>query len=532
MNRLLAALAGGLCTAVSLMAQSTELSFTIDGSGSISNAEFDLQLEGVAQSIETPAVIPQNGSVAVTVVQFGTPGGANLEVPLVTIDSAATANATAAAVRAINQIGGSTPMATAIAGSVAALAGGNPAARQVICLSTDGMANNDAAALAAADAALIAGVERIDTIAVGNGVDLVFLDQLRRGGGQLFPVADFNEFRDSIGIKVAEILRVACPPVGTRRPGSALIYPIHRSGPTWFTILSVVNTNTLPVSLPGAVDGGTTAVHFEYVNTTPNPADPLCPSSCVVFNRHELLTPADVHSVLTRCSNAFAPGGQQGYLVVSAEDPSLSPGAHWAFNHLIGSELVLNSSGVCYEVNAVSICSPLVQGAQTDLDGNGDLDFNDIEYASLPDKMLIDSFVALAGSHLTLLSLVGRFEDLNTIRFDVFNDNEMALSAQITFCCWFDQPLATVHPLFAESFLQTVPNDPAELALLCDGSVTLETGWAVIESLRVQSRAGATITNDGPLLGMISAGPTTAISGGHLLWGSEARQTNGDFDGF
>src|SRR5262249_14752132 len=41
-----------------------------------------------------------------------------------------------------------------------------------------------------------------------------------------------------------------------RTPGSVLFYPIHRSGPAYFTVVAVTNTNTQPKTL--ATYGGST----------------------------------------------------------------------------------------------------------------------------------------------------------------------------------------------------------------------------------------------------------------------------------
>ena len=82
----------------------------------------------------------------------------------------------------------------------------------------------------------------------------------------------------------------------SRTPGSVLVFPVHRSGPEWFTVLNVTNTATLP---DGPLTfGGSTNAHFEYVNVTANPntANPLnkfLPVGCTIFDRVEFLTPAD-----------------------------------------------------------------------------------------------------------------------------------------------------------------------------------------------------------------------------------------------
>jgi len=332
-----------------------------------------------------------------------------------------------------------------------------------------------------------------------------------------------------------------------RNPGSVLIYTVQRSGPEDFTVISVTNSNTTPMT-PNSF-GGSVGLHYEYANVVENtdpldPDAPFLPLNCVVFNRHEFLTPADHLSVVTACHNAVSPGGQEGFLVVSAEDPAQFD---VAVDHddLMGSELVINASGGMYSINAIpfeglpeTICDdgregddcqdPLFVGGPTDLNNNGALDFDDFEYEPIPDVLSIDSYIALAGSQLALLSLTGSPSDVNTVQFTVWNDNEFALSSTRVFKCWFDQPLDLVSPLFEESFLKnSTPHDPSELALVCGSGTTVETGWARIDSVDVSSMGGLPVSSDGALLGSISAGPTSVIDGARLLWESQQTQTNG-----
>lgn len=324
---------------------------------------------------------------------------------------------------------------------------------------------------------------------------------------------------------------------GGRNPGSVLIFPVQRTGGAgnFFTLVSVTNTNTLPAG-PGTF-GGSTSVHYEYVNTVPDPANPAIPLACTVFDRIEFLTPADTLSVATWCHNAVSPGGQQGYLVVSAQDPSKF-NTPWKFDHLIGSELVVNAVGGVYSLNAIPFKAGamLMEGDETDLadpvtmNKNGQLDFNDMEYEAIPDVLYIDSFVAILGSSLSLINLTGGAHARNTVQFHVWNDNEFPLSATLKMGCWFDLPLTQVSPLFDHWFLSmNTPHDPQELDINCDGIGTLETGWARIDSINVSEPGGGFIAADGALLGSITAGPSKTINGGHLLWESEDTQLNGSF---
>lgn len=324
---------------------------------------------------------------------------------------------------------------------------------------------------------------------------------------------------------VASVLAPAALADG-RNPGSVLIYPIHRSGlfngsevpSNFFTVVSVTNSNVSPVS-------GATNVQFDYVNTIENPLDSQLPLDCFVVDRVENLTPADTLSVLTSCHNAA--GGQEGYLVVTAQNPSLFKTA-WSFNYLMGSELVVTSLGGVYSINAIPFEAKAAQGDPTDTDGDGQLDFDDVEYEGVPETLYIDSFIALGKSSLTLLNLTGGTQFTALVKFDIFNDNEFPLSATKTFRCWFEEKLEDVSLVFQESFLaNNTPNDPIELDTNCNNDDNLETGWAIINGIVANSNVES-IPNPA-LLGAITAGPANGIDGGRLLWESAAKQFNGDF---
>ena len=319
-----------------------------------------------------------------------------------------------------------------------------------------------------------------------------------------------------------------------RKPGSLLIYPVHRSGGienSAFTIICVTNTNTLPQT-PVSFGGGTN-VHFQYFNVVANPANAFQPLNCVEFNTTRYLTPADTLCVLTTCDNATTAAGQEGYLVVKAEDPMYFRQA-WDFDYLIGNEVVINASGAIYGLNAIPF-EALPNGprgvedfgAPTDLNGNGRCELDGREYEAVPDQLYIPSYVALVESQLCLVNLTGDARDLNTVYMSIWNDMEVPLSATLVFNCWFDQPLTAVSPAFEESFLKLLPNDPKELDIDCDNLGDLETGWAIIDSIDVSSAGGLQISRDGAMVGSITAGGKSMLGTGDLLWESVALQSNG-----
>lgn len=307
-----------------------------------------------------------------------------------------------------------------------------------------------------------------------------------------------------------------------REPGSALLYPIHRSGVSvrpeyngtlFLTVVSVTNTNLSPLD-------GATNVQFEYVNTVYNPDDPCKPLACTVVDRVEPLTPADTLSVLTTCHNVG--GSQEGYLVVSAQDPSQFKTA-WSFNHLVGSETVVTTSGVVFTLNAMPFSSPLAEGDATDLDLDGQLDFDGVEYEGVPDTVTMPVFFGHFKSSMVLVNLTGGTAFDATVKYDAFNDNEFPLSTTKAFRCWMDSRLPDISLIFDGSFLaNNTPNDIAELDINCNGVGGIETGWARITGVVANSSVES--IQDPAVVGAICT-----LSGFEPLWESKEKQFNGDF---
>ena len=80
------------------------LVLAVDASGSISPEEFRLQREGCAEAVTHPAVLAAvaggpAGAIAVSLVEWGAPGGAETVVPWHRVTDAATASALASALR-------------------------------------------------------------------------------------------------------------------------------------------------------------------------------------------------------------------------------------------------------------------------------------------------------------------------------------------------------------------------------------------------------------------------------------------------
>jgi hypothetical protein len=184
--------------------QAVELCLAIDASGSISSADFTLQLEGIATSVEDPSIVPQNSTVKISLVQFAS--SAQVEVASTLVDSQATATALASSIRNIVKRGGGTNIGsgiTACAGTFA-FTGTD---EQIIDVSTDGQSANP---IPARDAAIAGGVDVVNALGVGSGINVNQLNDLvwpqpvstLPAPGFVRIIADFSEFNEAIKAKI------------------------------------------------------------------------------------------------------------------------------------------------------------------------------------------------------------------------------------------------------------------------------------------------------------------------------------------
>jgi uncharacterized repeat protein (TIGR01451 family) len=125
-------------------AADTQFALILDGSNSIDPADWDIMKQGIADALRDPTCFPHDGSVELTVIQFGTDlYCAQVEVAPTTI-TAANYDAVATDIEAMVQGQGWTPMAAGIYLATAQLrdiGGFDPDKRQVINLVTDGIPN-------------------------------------------------------------------------------------------------------------------------------------------------------------------------------------------------------------------------------------------------------------------------------------------------------------------------------------------------------------------------------------------------------
>lgn len=183
-------------------AATLELALLIDGSGSMSAAEFNLQRQSYANVLGNIAVLPTDGSVAIGIWQFST--GVS-QVFAMTEITGANIGALLAAINGMTQLGGTTNIAGAIDTATAAIFGNAiNSTRQLIDVSTDGQNNVGNLATSRANA-LAAGIDQINCIGIGAGANCA---PVIGGAGAFAIQADsFHEFQTALERKIVTEVR-------------------------------------------------------------------------------------------------------------------------------------------------------------------------------------------------------------------------------------------------------------------------------------------------------------------------------------
>ncbi len=199
-----------------------KLCIAIDGSGSISSSNFTLMVNGLAAAIEDPAVLPQNGSVEISAVQFGS--AVTTAVSPIQIFSQANANTVAAQLRAISKDNGGTNMSGAVSSCTTLLTGScGGVSRQVINVVTDGEPTDPTATINARNAAISAGIDEINAEAVSAPAAAFnfLLNQLVypqpgivappfTSPGFVIQTGTFEDFADAVRGKIGQIVGQTC----------------------------------------------------------------------------------------------------------------------------------------------------------------------------------------------------------------------------------------------------------------------------------------------------------------------------------
>lgn len=192
-----AAVVGGL--SASNAATLTAAYLNIDGSGSISTSDFQLQRDAYVNLL---GGVNTDGSIAVGVLQFGST--VSEVFALRTIDSVATRDSLVAAVAGMTKISGSTALGPGIEAAATALTGAfNCNEGDIKCLidvSTDGQGNVGTNQVTAANAAVAAGVDQVNCLGVGFVANCNFV----AGTGAFSVTADsFADFERALRTKLS-----------------------------------------------------------------------------------------------------------------------------------------------------------------------------------------------------------------------------------------------------------------------------------------------------------------------------------------
>lgn len=201
-----------------------ELSLLVDVSGSVDATEFNLQRQGYVNAFNNSALwnaVSQGaiGSIAVNLVYWST--GAVQSVGWTEINSQATSQAFATAIAAADRpFNGNTGPGTAINFAYPLFNNnGFEGTRKVIDVSGDGSQNTGADTSDARDAAILAGIDAINGLAIGN--DTLYnwyVANIMGGTGSFVLVAnDFADFGQAVDQKIAREI------IGTPEPLTLLL---------------------------------------------------------------------------------------------------------------------------------------------------------------------------------------------------------------------------------------------------------------------------------------------------------------------
>ncbi len=184
---------------------SLDIAFVMDGSGSIDSTDFALQKNGLRAAILNQDLVPRDGTIAITLVQYAG-SSTNVEVPFTVINSTSDATSVANQISAISQLGGATNPGDGVNSAASILSvNARPNANQNICLSTDGIPNSGASIASAVASAMASGIDSFGVIGIRcpgifeeSNLNSVY-DPLVFGGGGTTMVFSSAEFANAVG---------------------------------------------------------------------------------------------------------------------------------------------------------------------------------------------------------------------------------------------------------------------------------------------------------------------------------------------
>jgi len=175
-----------------------DLALCIDGSGSISSSNFDLQKDAYVSVLNNASVLPRDGSVAVAVYLFS---AKVTQVYDLTVIDNTTISGLISAINGMTQTGGLTDIARAIDAARDELLNnpdGRSAADKIIDVSTDGIQTVPGDPAAAATNAIALGIDYVNGLGIGPGANLSWVPT----GSNKWMVDSFDDFEDTLEDKI------------------------------------------------------------------------------------------------------------------------------------------------------------------------------------------------------------------------------------------------------------------------------------------------------------------------------------------
>lgn len=267
-------------------------------------------------------------------------------------------------------------------------------------------------------------------------------------------------------------------------PGSLLVFPVWNNQEGFITLLTVTNTSTTRDVI----------LWYTYFEG----------ESCQAVDFWVPLSPLDTFSCLTRAHNLVHPNGK-GYVHVHARSPQTFEPLR--FDNLVGTSLIIDGlSGGSYAVN------PFVfQGVgDGDVNGNGRLDLDGVEYTKAPGKIIFPRFLGqpsnFSTSNLILIDAAGGAGWFTRVDLLIFNDNEEMFTASRAFRCWEEIGLLELSQIFSTDFLKFFTNhDPDEIY----GYPDVESGWFTVTGDGAYKEGVGVVPNPAILAVLIE--PTTNL---------------------
>lgn len=234
----------GLCS--NQQKPNVDLALCMDSSGSVSAADFKLQLEGTAQAIEN--VVPRDGTVRISALQFASAATVELNPTIIEEDNV---QSIADKIRAIRKSGGGTSIHACIDRATTLVSAALPASSmQIIDVSTDGQ-STQSLAVAASNRAKTAGIDVLNAIGVGTGIStsllnaIVFPQPVGGDRGFVLTVKNYQEYMNGITGKIQRETKIADLTLG----GTTLIDNGFGTNPDAKVIIGNAGATTITESI-------------------------------------------------------------------------------------------------------------------------------------------------------------------------------------------------------------------------------------------------------------------------------------------